>query len=180
MKQKKKAYVNLKNDLLMSFVIAVTIFSCSAFIYCWQRIYIVPVYSTKVVHQPRQRDNVPPPIKPEHKMTKIVLPAIEPKVTNGEAVIQNASPKVFSYAHGTAIADGKIFIGMASRFGNAFPTNESGRCQWPLTARPSRAAHSAPASANGSLQSRYGFRLVGHRRGSIVAGHAAGVLGKGP
>jgi len=124
MKQKKKAYVNLKNDLLMSFVIAVTIFSCSAFIYCWQRIYIVPVYSTKVVHQPRQRDNVPPPIKPEHKMTKIVLPAIEPKVTNGEAVIQNASPKVFSYAHGTAIADGKIFIGMASRFGNAFPTNE--------------------------------------------------------
>lgn len=38
--------------------------------------------------------------------------------------ISDQSPEIFANAHGTAMAHGKIFIGMADRNGNPFPTNQ--------------------------------------------------------
>ena len=47
-----------------------------------------------------------------------------PKIPSTYAEISDVSPELFAYAHGTVIADNKIFIGMANRSGNPFPTNQ--------------------------------------------------------
>ena len=52
-----------------------------------------------------------------------VAPAAPLKPPSIPVQITQKSPEVFAYAHGTVMADGKIFIGMASRSGNPFPTN---------------------------------------------------------
>ncbi len=49
---------------------------------------------------------------------------IQTEIATGTARIVARSPKVFAYPHGTAMADGKMFIGMANKAGNPFPTNE--------------------------------------------------------
>src|SRR5258706_2271832 len=50
--------------------------------------------------------------------------SIHPTVKHGLATVTAASPKVFAYAHGTVSADGKLFIGMADKSENPFPSNE--------------------------------------------------------
>ncbi len=61
-----------------------------------------------------------PVTKPETSKT----PTTPPKPPSIPVEITQRSQEVFSYAHGTVMADGKIFIGMASRSGNPFPTNQ--------------------------------------------------------
>ncbi|WP_147452722.1 hypothetical protein, partial [Corallococcus praedator] len=43
--------------------------------------------------------------------------------TSHHASITEASPDTFAYAHGTAMAHDKIFIGMSGVHGNTYPTN---------------------------------------------------------
>lgn len=62
--------------------------------------------------------------KAERWATDVPLPAIHPQITYGVANVIANSPKVFAYPHGTAVADGKIFIGMGANSGNPFRTNE--------------------------------------------------------
>ena len=54
----------------------------------------------------------------------VVLPSIPSKVTKGIAQITDESPKIFAYAHATAEADGKLFVGMVAAGGNPFVSNE--------------------------------------------------------
>ncbi len=49
---------------------------------------------------------------------------IIPKPPHTPVAITQVSPPVFAFAHGTAMADGTIFIGMANKSGNPFPANQ--------------------------------------------------------
>ena len=60
-------------------------------------------------------------------------PPAQPSIPSPEAAtrppsiplsIIQSSPEIFEYAHGTVMADGKIFIGMAARSGNTMSTNQ--------------------------------------------------------
>lgn len=51
-------------------------------------------------------------------------PSIVKAHYDGTARVTAESPGIFAYAHGTASADGKFFIGMADRSGNPFPSNQ--------------------------------------------------------
>lgn len=55
----------------------------------------------------------------------VVLPAIQPVVSTSTAAVIGQSAKVFAYAHGTAVAGAKMFIGMAATGGNRFSSNEA-------------------------------------------------------
>lgn len=98
---------------------------------------------------------------------KSALPYIHAKITYGVANIISRSPGVFSYAHGTVVADGKIFIGMANKAGNPFPTNEVLIFDPADITRPSIVRLSAPGDietmAYDALNDKIYFPLTGKR-----------------
>ncbi len=51
-------------------------------------------------------------------------PVTKPKPLSIRVAITQKSPEVFSYAHGTVMVRDKIYVGMAARNGNPFPTNQ--------------------------------------------------------
>jgi len=110
-----------------------TVISCSLFFYLWQSYSTVSYISetqrlaqeTGVVQPTKQKESVDPPItQPVGRYIPEVLSAIKPKITRGDVEVTAISPKVFSYAHGTAMAGEKIFIGMSYKAGDIFPTNQ--------------------------------------------------------
>lgn len=61
---------------------------------------------------------------PRPKIVPVALPAISPTIATGTAYVIFRSPKIFAYAHGTVMADGKIFLGLARNSENTFATNQ--------------------------------------------------------
>ncbi|MEI7463027.1 MAG: hypothetical protein WCK03_01360 [Candidatus Taylorbacteria bacterium] len=61
-----------------------------------------------------------PPKKPIPASNIVIIP----KPQGIPVHISAQSPEIFAYAHGTVTVHNKIFIGMASRSGNLFPTNQ--------------------------------------------------------
>ena len=78
------------------------------------------------VHAPRPPEKMPMPAPKPHPYipVEIILPAIQASVMPSIAQVTARSPKVFAYAHGTIVADGKIFLGMAAAAGNRFQANQ--------------------------------------------------------
>ena len=109
---------HVKRYALLSLVGAITVFSVGAFIYISRTgapLYNVPAGPPRPPAAPKVHEYVP---------VRIVLPAIQATVTPGTARVTSQSPAVFAYAHGTAAADGKIFIGMANAAGNRYAGSE--------------------------------------------------------
>jgi hypothetical protein len=65
-----------------------------------------------------------PASAPVSPLPHIQFDVILPHIATGTAVITDASPAVFAYAHGTAMAGNKFVIGMANREGNPFVSNK--------------------------------------------------------
>jgi hypothetical protein len=63
-------------------------------------------------------------VHPESAAVADILTIPTATFTSHKAVIADASPDLFAYPHGTAMAHGKIFIGMAAVHGNTYPTNQ--------------------------------------------------------
>jgi hypothetical protein len=109
-----------KSSLIIASAFALS--SLGLFAYCWREIHVgagpgeaepsASLYKTASSTASR------------HQMINAILSAIQPNVAFGTARVAARSPKILAYAHGTVAADGKIFIGMADREGNPFPTNE--------------------------------------------------------
>jgi hypothetical protein len=78
--------------------------------------------SKPIVPQPKFGPNIP--YGPHGKPAQSSVPSIPTKPSSIPVKITQHSPEIFAYAHGTVMADGKIFIGMSSRSGNPFPTNQ--------------------------------------------------------
>ncbi|HEX7724889.1 MAG TPA: hypothetical protein VF438_04095 [Candidatus Paceibacterota bacterium] len=62
-------------------------------------------------------------VHPQQAAVADILTIPTSTFTSHKGVITEASPDLFAYAHGTAMAHGKIFIGMAGVHGNTYPTN---------------------------------------------------------
>jgi hypothetical protein len=62
-------------------------------------------------------------VHPETAAVADILTIPTSTFTSHKAVITEASPDLFAYAHGTAMAHDKIFLGMAAVHGNQYPTN---------------------------------------------------------
>lgn len=63
-------------------------------------------------------------VHPEAAAVADILTIPTATFTSHRAVIADVSPDLFAYAHGTAMAHDKIFLGMAAVHGNPYPTNQ--------------------------------------------------------
>ena len=111
----------MKKSLPVVLMSATAVFSWGLFIYSWQIIQSIPKPLDAI--RIDSRALVIADSLGNNRYIPDDLPAIQPLITHGVAKITAESPKIIAYAHGTAIADGKIFIGMADKTDNPFPTN---------------------------------------------------------
>ncbi len=113
----------MKKHLPLIIFAFVALIPWALFLFCLKqtsRVVIGPYQAQNIPGKPDPATSTPvrrPPIE-------IVLPAIKPTITLGVARVSAQSAKIFAYAHGTAVAKGKIFIGMADVAGNTFDSNQ--------------------------------------------------------
>lgn len=106
----------------------ITILVWLFFLVCWQKVYFnIGPYENPpaIVSSPNPIPSATvAPIIPFKKIESVILPSIHSRVDLGLANVREQSPNIFAYAHGTVVADGRIFIGMADVAGNPFETNQ--------------------------------------------------------
>ena len=106
-KRQKHKRIEIEVELI---VLAVIIVCAISFSIIFNEKVVVPIV-VPTIHRPIALPQ-PPAI------------VVVPKVPSTPVAIAGLSPQIFAYAHGTVMADKKIFIGLADRAGNPYPSNQ--------------------------------------------------------